>query len=111
MNDNIIDHLTPLALKYAVYIFLQVFINFARSQVPPLENTKGCCGKMASAMCCCCPCCQDNSEESSGRVSVSEAEDEGELSPLLQNDRLQMAATSNYAAEGSGGVDNTAVRT
>ncbi len=44
----------------------QVFINFARSQVPPQEKVKGCCAKCGlcciGLFCCRCQTCSDNEE-------------------------------------------------
>ena len=41
----------------------QVFINFARSQVPPLEMKVGCCGKCGILCGSCCCCCGPSASE------------------------------------------------
>ena len=46
----------------------QVFINFARAQIPPVEARQGFCGRCCALCTLCCCCCHGN------RQSVSTAE-------------------------------------
>ena len=41
----------------------QVFINFARAQIPPQEAIQGCFAKCGGALKCCCCCCPSRDQE------------------------------------------------